>query len=49
VRRGQIVIELAFAAAGVFAVFAMGGGSVGLVALVITAAGAAFWVRNRVR
>ena len=48
-RRGQIVIEVALAAAGVFALFAMGAGWAGLVLMVIAAAGAAIWATRRVR
>lgn len=46
--RGQTVAEIAIAAVGVFALFAMGGGWVGLVIMLIAAGGAAIWAIRRV-
>ena len=47
-RRGQTFAEIAIAAVGVFAVFAMGGGWAGLVVILIAAGGAAIWAIHRV-
>ena len=48
-RRGLFVTEIAIAAVGVFALFAMGAGWVGLILMVIAATGLALWVTSRVR
>jgi hypothetical protein len=46
--RRQTIVEIAIAAVGVFALFAMGGGWVGLVMMLIAAGGAAIWAVRRV-